>query len=79
MNLGVEGFAAAGSAVFVKGEYVAKLTGYDNSEATGTVISLMAHTLDSLIPGRTANPWASPRRTAFLLLREVFFTNFFFI
>ena len=55
-SLGVEGFVSTGSTVFVKGPYMVKLTGFDESAATATLIDSLAAALDSKLPGTTDLP-----------------------
>ncbi len=55
-NLGVEGFSTSSSMAFVKGEYIVKITGYDETEGTSGVLSHLAKFLDGDIAGTTDYP-----------------------
>ncbi|MEE8576578.1 MAG: DUF6599 family protein [candidate division Zixibacteria bacterium] len=56
VQLGVEGFTSTGSMSFVRGEYMIKLTGYDETEMTQAMIELMSGAMVNLIPGTTELP-----------------------
>ncbi len=55
-RLGVEGFSTSSTIVFVKGEYVVKITGYDESEETAGVMNPLAKHFDRLLTGSTDRP-----------------------
>lgn len=54
--MGVEGFSATGSTVCVKGPYVVRVTGFDESSATANVIAKVASALTQQVPGTTDLP-----------------------
>lgn len=56
VRLGVEGFIAPGMITFVKGDYVVKLIGFDESAQSSLALTNLAEELSTLIPGRTALP-----------------------
>lgn len=51
IKMGVEGYIDPASVTFVKGEYVVKLTGYDESTAGAVALSNFAEELSGKIPG----------------------------
>ncbi len=53
---GIDGFASGTNIVFVKGVYVAMLTGFELSEATTAAISQAAPIFEQLLPGTTNRP-----------------------
>jgi len=56
LPLGVEGFAAAGIVTFVKGQYVVKLTGYDENAETTEMMRDLAQAIAQRLPGTTRIP-----------------------
>jgi len=54
--LGMEGFTGVGSLDFVKGQYVLRFTGYDQSDETGTMIDTMAQRIKTVVPGTVSKP-----------------------
>lgn len=56
VELGVEGYCAPATVSFVKGEYLVRITGYDDTEAVNEHIISMAHEFDRTVPGTTALP-----------------------
>lgn len=56
LQLGVEGFSAVNSIDFVKGSYIIRIVGFDESETTKNVIENLAANLDLAIPGSTSKP-----------------------
>jgi hypothetical protein len=56
VNLGVEGFVAPASVNFVKGEYLVRLTAYEDSEVGELALINMAEELSTAVPGTTAMP-----------------------
>ncbi|MCP4686345.1 MAG: hypothetical protein GY867_12980, partial [bacterium] len=54
--LGVEGFAAGNSAVFVKGPFVVSITGYDESDQTKALIALIAPAIEDELSGTADLP-----------------------
>ncbi len=58
VQLGVEGFATETTMDFVKGMYVVKLTGFEESPETASAIIDLARVVDGLIPGTTNRPGA---------------------
>lgn len=54
--LGVEGFAATGSTVYVKGSFVVKVTGFDETPATGRLITKLAAAIAEELTGTTDLP-----------------------
>ncbi|MBD3217030.1 MAG: hypothetical protein GF310_02050 [candidate division Zixibacteria bacterium] len=56
LALGVEGFGGAGSLDFVKGRYVVRLTGFDQSDETQVMIDTMAQRMAATMPGITDKP-----------------------
>lgn len=56
INLGVEGFAAPASVNYVKGEYLIRLTGYEESMESDLALINFAEELNEIIPGKTSRP-----------------------
>jgi hypothetical protein len=56
INLGVEGFSSGASLDFVKGEFMVRLTGYDESATTIEGVRKMAAEMDRAISGVTSQP-----------------------
>lgn len=56
IDLGVEGFSAGTEIDFVKGKFIARVTGYDGSEETIGAIELAASALEKILPGRSRLP-----------------------
>jgi len=54
--LGIEGFSAPATLVFVKGSYLVKVIGYDETEATTKAIIGLAQEINNQIPGATNRP-----------------------
>lgn len=53
---GVEGFSTGASTDYVKGRYLVRLTGYDETEATVNLIADMAAIMNAAVPGTTELP-----------------------
>ena len=56
IKLGVEGYKAPASLNFVKGVYLIRLTGYDETEPTDNALAATAREIDSILPGTTDYP-----------------------
>ncbi len=56
VNLGVEGFSSGASLDFVKGQFMVRLTGYDESATTIEGVRKMAAEMDKAISGKTTLP-----------------------
>jgi len=56
VTLGVEGYFTGSSLEFVRGEIMARIVGYDESEATGAAIRGLAERIAALLPGTTRHP-----------------------
>ncbi len=56
VRLGAEGFIDPASVVFVKGDYIVKLIGYDESEQSTLALTNFSEELANFIPGRTTLP-----------------------
>lgn len=56
IRLGVEGYKAPGSVNFVKGTYLVRLTGYDESASTSAALTATARAIEKMIPGTTEYP-----------------------
>ncbi len=56
LALGVEGFGGTGSLDFVKGRYVIRLTGFDQSDETQVMIDTMAQRMAVAVPGTIDKP-----------------------
>ncbi|HHI03223.1 MAG TPA: hypothetical protein ENL22_06855 [candidate division Zixibacteria bacterium] len=56
IELGVEGFLSPASVNFVKGEYLIRLTGFDNSNESELALINLAEELNEKIPGTTERP-----------------------
>jgi len=56
VELGVEGYRAPATVNFVKGEYLVRITGYDDTDDINTLILAMAWDLEKNIPGTTSLP-----------------------
>jgi len=56
IRLGVEGYKSPASLNFVKGSYLIRLTGYDESEPTATALAVTARGIDKIISGPTDYP-----------------------
>lgn len=56
ISLGVEGFKGVGSLEFVKGRYVLRFTGYDQSDQTQAMIDTMAQRMETVVPGIISKP-----------------------
>ncbi|UCG61511.1 MAG: hypothetical protein JSV52_14530 [Candidatus Zixiibacteriota bacterium] len=56
VELGVEGFGSVTNLVFVKGQYVVMLTGFDQSEEVATAISSTGPVFEEIVPGILARP-----------------------
>ncbi len=56
INLGVEGFRSPASINFVKGEYLIRLTGFEDTENSKLALTGMAEKLNNDIPGTTERP-----------------------
>ncbi len=54
--LGVEGFLPTGGLIYVKGPFVVKLTGFDDSHGTLDLISALAAPIAEKLPGTTEVP-----------------------
>ena len=58
LNLGVEGFFAPASLNFVKGEYLVRITGYEQNKEIDAVIIGVAEEINKMLPGITSKPRA---------------------
>jgi len=56
VTLGVEGYFTGSSLEFVRGEIMARIVGYDESEATGAAIRGLAEQIATVLPGTTQHP-----------------------
>lgn len=56
VSLGAEGFVTESTLDFVKGQYLVRLTGYDESEATSSAIRAMGPAIEKLMPGTSSKP-----------------------
>jgi len=56
INMGVEGFLAPGMLNFVKGEYVVRLTGDDETVEVSNAITNLAEEINKILPGTTSKP-----------------------
>ncbi|MCP4583045.1 MAG: hypothetical protein GY839_15660 [candidate division Zixibacteria bacterium] len=56
IGLGVEGFSFGSSLDFVKGNYIIRIIGYDETSETASAIEKLSNQLNSLVPGRTSKP-----------------------
>jgi hypothetical protein len=56
VKLGVEGFSTENSIDFVKGGYIIRIVGFDQSETTKDAIEILARSLDATIKGTTEKP-----------------------
>lgn len=56
IKLGVAGFIAPATINFVKGEYLVRLTGFDDSQETELALMNLAEELNEKIPGTTEKP-----------------------
>jgi hypothetical protein len=56
IKLGVEGFTAPASLSFVKGEYLVRLVGYDDTPEGSTALINLAEGINKLLPGTTEYP-----------------------
>lgn len=54
--LAVEGYASRSSLDYVKGSYMVRLTGYDDSDETGKMLAALGEDLDERLPGKTDKP-----------------------
>jgi Family of unknown function (DUF6599) len=54
--LGVEGFTAPSSIIFVKGSYLVRLMTYEETEAANRTLADLAQELNNTVPGATARP-----------------------
>jgi hypothetical protein len=54
--LGVEGFSAGPTLIFVKGDYLVNVIGYDEAAATVAAVKSLAGAIDSLLPGAADKP-----------------------
>ncbi len=53
---GIEGFKSGSSMDYVKGSFLVRLTGYDESPQTTSLIDVIAAAINDTIPGRTERP-----------------------
>lgn len=58
LSIGVEGFLSPGRLVFTRGEYMVKLTGFDESEESMAAIVGLGRTFENMIPGKIEKPAA---------------------
>lgn len=56
LKLGVEGYFTGASLEFVRGTIMVRITGYNESEATGAALKSLATQLASTVPGTTEPP-----------------------
>jgi len=56
INLGVEGFIAPASINFVKGEYLIRLTGFEDTDESDLALINLAEEFNEIIPGTTERP-----------------------
>ncbi|MCP4706459.1 MAG: hypothetical protein GY865_17820, partial [candidate division Zixibacteria bacterium] len=56
INLGVEGFLSPASVNFVKGEYLIRLTGFEDTNESELALINLAEELNEIIPGTTERP-----------------------
>ena len=56
VDYGIEGFTSRTTVDFVKGKYLVRLVGYDDSPETSSALLSMAKEFDGLIPGKTTPP-----------------------
>ncbi len=56
INLGVEGFISPASVNFVKGEYLIRLTGFEDTNESDLALINLAEELNEKIPGTTERP-----------------------
>jgi hypothetical protein len=56
IRLGMEGFLAPASVNFVRGEYLVRLTGYDESTESSLALVNLAGEINKLLPGRSELP-----------------------
>lgn len=54
--LGVEGFSAGPTVIFVRGDYLVNIIGYDETAATVAAVKSLAGAIDSLLPGPKDKP-----------------------
>ncbi|MCX6828076.1 MAG: hypothetical protein NT002_02165 [candidate division Zixibacteria bacterium] len=54
--LGVEGFTAPSSIIFVKGSYLVRLMTYEETEAANKTLADLAQELNNTVPGATVRP-----------------------
>ncbi|MBN1212870.1 MAG: hypothetical protein JXA92_09865 [candidate division Zixibacteria bacterium] len=56
VRLGVEGYQSPASLNFVKGDYLIRLTGFDETEQTDNALAATARAIEKIIPGPTDRP-----------------------
>jgi hypothetical protein len=56
VDLGIEGFLAPASVNFVKGEFLVRLTGYDESAEDNLALKNLAEEIDKKLPGKSEKP-----------------------
>jgi hypothetical protein len=56
VQLGVEGFSTENSIDFVKGGYIIRIVGFDQSDTTKNAIEILSRNLAAAIPGSTDKP-----------------------
>jgi len=56
MQLGAEGFSTENSVDFVKGSYLVRIVGFDETETTKQAIEKLAENLDAALPGSINKP-----------------------
>jgi hypothetical protein len=56
VDYGIEGFASGTTVDFVKGRYLVRLVGYDDSPETSAALLSMAKEFDGLVPGKITLP-----------------------
>jgi hypothetical protein len=56
VDYGIEGFTSGTTVDFVKGSYLVRLVGYDDSPETSAALLSMAREFDDLVPGKTTPP-----------------------
>ncbi|MCX6826263.1 MAG: hypothetical protein NTV06_03190 [candidate division Zixibacteria bacterium] len=57
-RIGTEGFTGPGSVIFVKGAYLVRLLGYEESETTNRALATLAGEIDKILPGDKKHPGA---------------------
>ncbi|MEW5925609.1 MAG: DUF6599 family protein [Candidatus Zixiibacteriota bacterium] len=58
LGIGAEGFLSPGRLVFTRGDYLVKLTGFDESDESMTAIVELGRTFEKMLSGKTDKPAA---------------------